>query len=239
MAHFCLSVLINLALLILARASSNTRLEGSSNFYSQSIIPSEQQGKVFSQPRFENVLPGVSPKLDTIEMALQSLPEESTCRKQGKQIISGLRQLRTWAVKFYDASGKFPGGVLAGSQFELGNFDECLYIDKEESAPAGLSSQYCLTEIDVRVPESFLQIQHTIWTKFQPATERYEEYISKLHWAVCAPASCSPHDIQTVVAGILNASFNSSELRLQPRVLPQQCYKNQPLSVGTADIIYL
>lgn len=44
----------------------------------------------------------------------------------------------------YDASSKFPTGILAGSSFDFGNFDECL-----GTVTAGLDfePQYCIINI--------------------------------------------------------------------------------------------
>jgi len=44
----------------------------------------------------------------------------------------------------YDASSKFPTGILAGRSFDFGNFDECL---KTPTTGLELSPQYCIISI--------------------------------------------------------------------------------------------
>lgn len=44
----------------------------------------------------------------------------------------------------YDASSKFPTGILAGRSYDFGNFDECL---KTVAAGLELSPQYCIISI--------------------------------------------------------------------------------------------
>lgn len=44
----------------------------------------------------------------------------------------------------YDASSKFPTGILAGRSFDFGNFDECL---KTVTTGLELSPQYCIISI--------------------------------------------------------------------------------------------
>lgn len=48
----------------------------------------------------------------------------------------------------YDASGKFPSGILNGSPFALGQFDECLDI-KVPYENNQFTGKYCMTKITV------------------------------------------------------------------------------------------
>lgn len=49
----------------------------------------------------------------------------------------------------FDSSAKFPVGLLAGNQYQMGHYDECIEIlvDVGESSGGQLKGQYCLAEI--------------------------------------------------------------------------------------------
>jgi len=47
----------------------------------------------------------------------------------------------------FDSSTKFPNGVLVGSTFDLGNFDECVNVDVSLEAHGRIQGQYCLASI--------------------------------------------------------------------------------------------
>ncbi|XP_014486530.1 PREDICTED: nose resistant to fluoxetine protein 6-like isoform X2 [Dinoponera quadriceps] len=162
---------------------------------------------------------------------------DDTCRNECRSVLAGLRDLAGWAVKFYDATAKMPTGVLAGSVYQLGNFDECLDLD--DGAPAGIRGRYCLGEIDVGVPEIYLGENGSIWEAFRDAEERYREPIRKLYWGICSPAGCAAEDIEEVVREILAVAFGGSRLRLTVAMSEMSCYENEFEAVGTLDIIYV
>lgn len=49
----------------------------------------------------------------------------------------------------FDASAKYPVGLLSGNGYELGSFDECLSVDVDigENNGGQLKGQYCLVDI--------------------------------------------------------------------------------------------
>lgn len=47
----------------------------------------------------------------------------------------------------FDASAKSPQGLLVGSSFHLGNFDECVTIEDPSDDGLTVEGQYCLAEI--------------------------------------------------------------------------------------------
>lgn len=50
----------------------------------------------------------------------------------------------------YDASAKSPNGLLWGATFQLGNFDECLSIQGQETEENSLVAQYCLANVQFK-----------------------------------------------------------------------------------------
>ncbi|XP_015122529.1 nose resistant to fluoxetine protein 6 [Diachasma alloeum] len=165
--------------------------------------------------------------------------EGDTCRDHARMIIEGIQNLTTWAVKFYDASAKFPEGLLAGSTYELGNFDECIQIGEGDNAPPGLAGMYCLGDVDIDVPKDYVRKTNTIWEKFQKPSHRYDESIKRMHWGICVPASCNSRDVQEVVQKVLDLASSRTRVTLNPVVDSKRCYKREPLQVDTVDVIYV
>lgn len=162
-----------------------------------------------------------------------------TCRDEYRSVLTGLHDLAGWAVKFYDATAKIPTGVLAGSVYQLGNFDECLDLGPGDGAPAGIRGRYCLAEVDVQVPEIYFGKNGSIWEAFRDAEERYREPIRKLYWGICLPAGCAAEDIEQVVRKILDVALNDSRLGLTVAMSEVSCYMDEFEPVGTADIVYM
>ncbi|XP_012279978.1 nose resistant to fluoxetine protein 6 [Orussus abietinus] len=190
---------------------------------------------------YENMLPLLSRDLSLMEQAIGMI-EDSTCRDHCQMILQGLHNLTAWSVKFYDASGKFPVGVLGGSVYELGNFDECLGIGGDndpEDAPEGVRGQYCLGEVGVNAPEVYLNQNDSMWRYFKDTGKRYHEFISKLYWGICVPASCSSKDVEDVIRRVLAVAFSGSRLKLSPRIPEKSCYKHEDTPVDGADVTYL
>lgn len=192
-----------------------------------------------------NVLPILSRDLTLLERAIDSI-DHGKCRDHSRLMFEGLKNLTTWAVKFYDSSGKFPEGVFGGSLYQLGNFDECLEIgenyshdDSSDETPVGIKGQYCLGEVNIFVPDIYLNKKGSVWTNFRHAKTRHEETIDKLHLGICVPASCSNYDVERVIERILAVAFSASKIRLDFKIPETQCYKNQPHATDTLDIVYM
>lgn len=51
----------------------------------------------------------------------------------------------------FDASAKFPSGILSGNTFYLGNYDECIGINVQLDNDV-IKGQYCLPKITIEIP---------------------------------------------------------------------------------------
>lgn len=182
----------------------------------------------------EGGLAMLSRDLTLLTYAVESI-KGATCRNHCKLILSEIHNLTSWAVKFYDASGKFPDGLLSGSTFQLGNFDECLDID-ESNAPRG---QYCLARISIKVPDFYAKLKNSIWPNFRQSPSRYHEALNELRWGICVPSSCTARDVEQVIRRMLYVTFAESPLALAPEVSPRWCYTGEAVPVDSSDMIYL
>lgn len=60
----------------------------------------------------------------------------------------------------YDASAKSPTGLLFGSNFQLGNFDECLSVGNYYENK--IQGQYCLAKITLEKSQSMVEELKTV-----------------------------------------------------------------------------
>ncbi|XP_046383567.1 nose resistant to fluoxetine protein 6-like [Ischnura elegans] len=121
------------------------------------------------------------------------------CRADSELYLKELESLTLWAAEMFDASAKFPTGLLHGSTLEAGNFDECLAIETT-SGTHPMSAKYCLSSVRLRLPASLELENHKhqlIWHKIKNSTLiPYHKRRDLLYWGLCIPSSCSALDLQ-------------------------------------------
>ncbi|KAG7305317.1 hypothetical protein JYU34_009377 [Plutella xylostella] len=147
--------------------------------------------------------------------------QESVCREQGYRFLDGLLLNKRWALRMFDASAKSPQGLLFGSSFHLGNFDECVTIDDPSDEGLGVEGQYCLATIK--------------WPQAENKKVRTGRGGS-LRWAVCVPSACSAHAVARFVSDVLAYTVGNTTTVV---VGESDCYSRRPLSVTTLDVGYL
>ncbi|XP_022126987.2 nose resistant to fluoxetine protein 6 [Pieris rapae] len=146
---------------------------------------------------------------------------DKLCREQGYRFLDGLLSNKRWALKMFDASAKSPQGLLFGSSYHLGNFDECMDIN-EPGDGLTVEGQYCLATIKWREGEETKKIR----------TGRGES----LRWAVCVPSACDARSVERFVGGVLKHSVGNTT---RVEVIDKDCYTRRPLSVNKLDITFL
>lgn len=184
-------------------------------------------------------LPMFSRNLSLLLDTIESINNEN-CKKDANLIIKEIQNLTNWAVKFYDSSGKLPEGILSGSTYNFGNFDECIGIGSgDDDAPETIRGKYCLGNMRIQVPDNYLNKKNSIWPNFRNRSSRYDESISELHWGICVPASCQSEDIQDFIKKITDFTFSNSKLKLTPTIIEKQCYTKEQIPFDNVDFIYL
>lgn len=150
--------------------------------------------------------------------------------------ILNLRNLRSWAVKMLDASGKPSSGLLGGSLTMFGNYRECLSIrapDEDEIEIVDefreyFRGQYCVLEMKPHLPKKrpFYTLNSTIPSLLRKNYKYYEKTVyddlAELAMAfnylniradLCAPSLCSRDDIQRV------ATYLATKADMKAKVL--------------------
>lgn len=88
------------------------------------------------------------------------------CRNHSVFYVEELKKLRLWATEsrfsesvssdnfclaVFDASSKFPTGLLSGSTFDFGNFDECIEIQVPLTEEK-IQGRYCMAKFHISPP---------------------------------------------------------------------------------------
>ncbi|KAH9636679.1 hypothetical protein HF086_003227 [Spodoptera exigua] len=117
---------------------------------------------------------------------------------------------------------KSPQGLLFGSSYHLGNFDECVAIEDPGYNGVTIEGQYCLATIKWRQKQETKKIR----------TGRGET----LRWAVCVPSACHAKSVANFVSSVLaHTVSNTTSVEVSER----DCYTRRPLAITSLDVAYL
>lgn len=191
-----------------------------------------------------------APSLLPISVAASDNIRSPRCRNQSQLFLQELRNFTLWAVQMFDSAAKIPVGVLAGNQYQLGHYDECVEIsvDVGERFGGKLTGQYCLAEIQFNSSFSSRTDPYTL--NYDPRTSAWEKITYRhdpakvrrdiLHWALCTPASCSPEELHDVLKHELSKIGESQGIHFTSRISQDLCHtQDHDSSFSTGDIIYL
>jgi hypothetical protein len=89
--------------------------------------------------------------------------------------MSEAYSLNQFLFTVFDSAAKIPVGVLAGNQYQLGHYDECVEIslDAGERFGGTLRGQYCLAEIHFNY--SFFSRSDPYALNYDPRTSAWEK----------------------------------------------------------------
>ncbi|GFT48975.1 nose resistant to fluoxetine protein 6 [Nephila pilipes] len=172
---------------------------------------------------FNYTLPAI---MDIIDASSVS----SDCMKSLTKYAFDLINVRTWAMKMFDATSKLPSGILEGTLSELGSYDQCLEIVLPyKNGSQQFQGQYCGLEINRILPP--LPTNFNLGTKHKPRPmSSIGEFVkdmgsiffySEFRFGVCVPSKCSLPDMQRIAHQV------AKKIRME--VLIQKCYKKEPV----------
>lgn len=96
----------------------------------------------------------------------------------------------------WDSNGHFPSGLLTGTFFEPGNYDQCLDIQHEN-----INGKYCLLEFKVPNPVYKVTLNGTKWNDMENAVNfitRFENF-SRIANGICLPSTCSDKELEVII----------------------------------------
>ncbi|XP_034490264.1 nose resistant to fluoxetine protein 6-like [Drosophila innubila] len=107
--------------------------------------------------------------------------------------MQGIASGSFWSLKMIDAWGSKPAGILSLNVIDLGNYEQCIKINKLISSNHEVKGKYCLTNIPFG---KMLGINSTVIRSVN------------LKIGVCFPASCSETNMDTFLNRVINQLIN-------------------------------
>ena len=101
-------------------------------------------------------------------------------------------------VSVWDSNGHIPSGILAGSFFEPGNYDQCMEI---KETPVVGHGKYCVLEL--RVPHP-IRLVNFNGTKYDHLTDGINfvtawDHFSGIANGLCLPSVCTDDELAVIV----------------------------------------
>lgn len=153
-----------------------------------------------------NLLDGASPRF---KRKLLSADLSTECSLGMLKFLRGLRNLEPWAMRLFDASGKYPNGALQTTRADLGAFDECVEtVVHDEYGIEKVRGQYCnlqfyagnKTDLDDYLNRAMV-MTHPRVEKFRG--HAYEQNIPILRLGLCMLDDCSEEDLQKLLRAVV------------------------------------
>ncbi|XP_019870876.2 nose resistant to fluoxetine protein 6 [Aethina tumida] len=172
---------------------------------------------VFCTPPDWDRDPSLFPRLPIAVAAIDAdvdVDVADLCQRHSDLYANHLNNMTLWAEEMWDATAKSTSGVLRGSIFQMGHFEQCL------TARAPFETQYCLATVTAKLPKPdierdplslFYHPQETVFQrlyKYDDISQQSRNVI-KIGW--CIPASCTTDQLQTY----LNKYFQRKDFRMK------------------------
>lgn len=69
--------------------------------------------------------------------------------------------------------------------------------------------------------------------------QRYDDKIDELHWGICVPDACTNKDVEEVIETIIVNTLSRTNFEVKTTIPADLCYKNEPVTINSAEIAYL
>nr|XP_017008645.2 nose resistant to fluoxetine protein 6 [Drosophila takahashii] len=132
---------------------------------------------------------------DSIDIRVMET-DDTRCQEDMTEILGGLKAGSYWALKMLDSWGSLPSGLLYGTFYDLGNFDECLEIHQQISSSQTIQGKYCFMAVPLK------DVLDTGITSLESM---------QIKIATCFPASCSASQMEKFAGQLFKNVFNSSK----------------------------
>ncbi|XP_014204831.1 nose resistant to fluoxetine protein 6-like [Copidosoma floridanum] len=119
------------------------------------------------------------------------------CSRDSKIYFAELRKYKPWALQMYDASAKISPGIITGNIQQLGNYDECLRVQTDQTFNAQVCSASVRFEIlkgprvsqELDMKDLLLRVAEASNSK--NPVEKTVDY----EWMWCVPSTCNHTEI--------------------------------------------
>ncbi|KAJ3657228.1 hypothetical protein Zmor_016244 [Zophobas morio] len=149
------------------------------------------------------------------------------CATDLNLLVHSVFDLDWWAISMLDASSKMNSGLLRGNRRMLGNYDQCISLEK---------AQYCVVPV---VPDRSVReyLYKNIFHEINPQNKTTNQDILSnymiMHYGLCIPQSCTTSDLSKLWKS-LKKSYN---LPGKAEFSDDLCYsKNKGINTTNTDI---
>ncbi|KFM82899.1 Nose resistant to fluoxetine protein 6, partial [Stegodyphus mimosarum] len=133
----------------------------------------------------------------------------SQCMRDSMQLISGLKSVKPWALRFIDSSSKIMDGILVGSLSSFGAYDECVdtVATSNRNKKELFRGQYCTLDLKPPIPpkKNFYKLDEVLdelknFSKGESVVSEAAKYAHFFHFlslrlGICVPSGCTLEDI--------------------------------------------
>ncbi|XP_035450849.2 O-acyltransferase like protein-like [Spodoptera frugiperda] len=149
--------------------------------------------------------PSQTQGLTAVDIVISGLKEQAwtdddqPCLEQTLFILDNVRNYTAWAVWVWNSMHS-PVGTFYGSEYSLGNYDQCLNAPTTAADP-GLVTQYCLADITLTEKE-YGKKHHDVLGSTEPylATRTpIGRNLNRVIWGTCLPSTCKPDTISKIL----------------------------------------
>ncbi|XP_049268062.1 nose resistant to fluoxetine protein 6-like [Rhipicephalus sanguineus] len=139
---------------------------------------------------------------------LQTADVSVDCSLGLLKLVRGFRNLEPWALKLFDASGKYPTGMFQGSRADMGAFDECLETAVLDGSGRVTSrGQYCNLMFYIKNATAWQKKMEPVLQVMHPSMYQFKNYffleeLPIVRLGICVLDDCSQRDLQAIVDAV-------------------------------------
>lgn len=120
-------------------------------------------------------------------------------------------------ILVFDANGKLPPGLMNGNSGDLGDFDLCLSVEKNDKFESPFDGKYCLGSLNVN-----LDGRRNAARNLTRNLQNFKSGIRKpqdisFHWAICIPDGCKGEEAADYLSKFLKVNVTGQEIMCQTR----------------------
>lgn len=167
---------------------------------------------VDDEPNYEQVLRDAVTRLFTsmpssLRRKLLEAEVRPECSVGLLRLMRGFQSLEPWALKLFDASGKYPSGLLQATKADLGAFDECLETVVHDNYGLEVSrGQYCSVLFHLKENRA-LKKRISSLDVLHPLIKQYTDYffideVPVTRLGVCITNDCNKQDLQAIINAV-------------------------------------
>lgn len=139
---------------------------------------------------------------------LQTAAVSPTCSLGIMKMVRGFQNLEPWAFRLFDASGKYPTGVLQGTKSDIGAFDECLETEVvDDFGRVTSQGQYCSLMFYVRHGKVLERKLEPLLRSLHPRLRTFQQfffldYLNVARVGICLLNDCDQRDLQALINSV-------------------------------------